>query len=226
MKSKLILLVFFIILVLSPELIFGQKKCKVLLPSISDSYVGRCKKGRAHGKGVAKGIDTYDGRFFKGYPNGVGKYTWASGDEYVGEWEFGKRNGEGIFKFQYGGKDSIQAGIWKDDIYIGPVPPPPSIRQSRNVQNYSFIKHGDQSKMNIDIYMNGSVNSTIENLKIISSNGSYQIIGKTIVFDNVMYPSTFKITYRTWNKMHSAQLDVVFEFTMNEPGDWHLRLTN
>jgi len=207
-------------------LLFSQQKCKVLMPAISGSYDGKCKKGLANGKGTAIGIDTYEGRFSKGYPNGMGVYTWASGNEYIGEWEFGKRNGEGIYKFKYSGKDSLQAGIWKQDRYMGPKPPPPSILQSRNVQQYSFMKLGDQDKFSIEIYMNAAINSTIENLRIISSFGSYQNIGKTIVYDYMEYPATFKITYITWNKLHTKQMKAVFEFEIYEPGDWMLKLTN
>ncbi|RLD71326.1 MAG: hypothetical protein DRJ10_19540 [Bacteroidetes bacterium] len=225
MKNILATVLFFSIL-FSPQVILSQQKCKVLIPAISETYVGKCKKGLANGKGLATGIDTYKGRFLKGYPNGIGTYTWASGDEYIGKWEFGKRNGEGIYHFKYNDKDSIQVGIWKDNIYMGPVPPPPTILQSRNVQNYSFQKYGNQDKLSIEIFMNGTINSTIENLVIASTNGSYQNIGRTIVFNSIIYPATFKITYRTWNKLHSSQFNVVFEFTLTEPGNWMLKLTN
>ncbi|MFK5856366.1 MAG: hypothetical protein QM503_09565 [Bacteroidota bacterium] len=225
MKKIAIIVLFFSIFSI-PSILLGQQKCKVLLPAISQTYDGKCRKGHAHGKGMATGIDTYKGRFYKGYPNGIGTYTWASGNEYIGEWEFGKRNGKGIYKFKYNGKDSIQAGVWKDDRYMGPVPPPPVILQSRNIQNFSFQKYGDQNKLSIEIYMNGAINSTIENLVIASTTGSYQTIGKTIVFNGIIYPATFKITYKTWNKIHTGQYLVTFEFTISEPGNWMLKLTN
>jgi len=74
--------------------------------------------------------------------------------------------------------------------------------------------------------MNGTTNSTIENLSIASSFGSYQNIGDRLVFDYMEYPVTMKITYVTNNKFHSAKLDVVFEFEISEPGNWVLKLTN
>jgi len=225
MKKIATTFLFFYLILISTQL-FSQQKCKVLVPAIAESYHGKCKKGLANGKGIANGIDTYEGRFTKGYPNGLGVYTWASGNEYRGEWEFGKRTGKGNYKFKYNGKDSIQTGIWKNDIYMGPIPPPPSIIQSRNIQQYSFLKLGDNNKFSLEIFMNGTTNSTIENLSIASSFGSYQNIGDRLVFDYMEYPVTMKITYVTNNKFHSAKLDVVFEFEISEPGNWVLKLTN
>lgn len=213
-------------LIIIPECLFSQTKCKVLLPAISKTYNGKCKKGLANGKGTAKGIDTYAGRFRKGVPNGIGTYTWASGNEYTGEWEFGKRQGKGIYKFKYNGKDSIQAGIWKENRFIGPPPLPPVIRQSRNIQTYSLIRQRDGNKLTLEIFMNGAINTTIERLSIISSNGSYQNYGDRIVFNYIVFPCTFKITYVTFNKMMTVKLDAVFEFEISEPGDWTLKLIN
>jgi len=213
-------------LISTPIWLFSQAKCKVLLPAISDSYQGKCKKGYANGKGIAKGIDSYDGRFRQGYPDGNGTYTWASGNEYVGEWDYGKRHGVGIYKFKFNGKDSIQSGLWNEDKYMGPVPPPPFILQSRNIQQYSFYKRDEGNKLSIEIFINGAINSTIEDLSIVSTNGSYQNLGRTIVFDYLEFPVTMKITYRTWNKLHTDKYDAVFEFKMSEPGDWRLKLTN
>ncbi|MBC8319441.1 MAG: hypothetical protein H8E34_01830 [Bacteroidetes bacterium] len=210
----------------NPKVLISQGKCKVLLASISETYEGKCKKGLAVGIGIATGIDKYDGRFRQGYPHGKGTYTWASGDEYIGEWDYGKRQGVGTYIFSYSGKDSIQTGIWKDDRYTGPVPPPPNVIRSYNLQKYSFRKLGDLNKLSIEIYMNGTINSTIENLRIFSSNGSYQNIGQKIVFDNIFFPATFKITYVTWNKLHTAKHEVIFEFEIYEQGDWLLKLTN
>lgn len=213
-------------LIISPGWLFSQTKCKVLLPTISESYNGKCKKGLANGQGTAKGIDTYEGRFRKGLPSGVGTYTWASGDKYIGEWEFGQRQGEGIYTFNYNGKDSIQAGMWKENRYLGPIPPPPIIIQSRNIQSYSFLRQGDGNKLTIEIFMNGVNNSTIEKFTIISSNGSYQNLGDRYVFNYIVFPCTFKVTYVTFNKLMTAKLDAVFEFEISEPGNWTLKLIN
>jgi len=44
----------------------AQNRCKVLKKEISSEYHGKCKKGLAHGKGKADGIDSYYGHFTKG----------------------------------------------------------------------------------------------------------------------------------------------------------------
>ena len=51
-----------------------QSECKVKMASISGSYTGDCKKGLAHGKGNARGIDSYEGQFSKDCLKGKG-YT-------------------------------------------------------------------------------------------------------------------------------------------------------
>ena len=81
--------------------------CKVTLPSISGTYSGQCKKGLANGKGIAQGIDRYEGQFSNGMPDGKGTYTWASGITYKGQFENGLMEGKGemIYSTQKG--DSI-----------------------------------------------------------------------------------------------------------------------
>ncbi len=97
----------------------AQKTCKVLLHDIAQSYEGGCKDGLAHGKGSAQGLDSYVGRFSRGLPQGRGTYTWADGRVYEGEWQKGLREGKGTMTYPAEGKDSVQAGFWKDDSYVG-----------------------------------------------------------------------------------------------------------
>ena len=77
MKLNYLVLLTFILLSLSNNFTYSQteESCKVLISEISEKYEGDCKNGLAHGTGVAKGIDLYEGRFKKGIPNGKGKYT-------------------------------------------------------------------------------------------------------------------------------------------------------
>jgi len=88
--------VFQIFMVLS-VLANAQNECKVLVPELSGSYFGKCKKGLAHGKGKALGIDSYDGNFRKGLPHGGGVYKWENGAIYDGDWREGLRDGKGVY---------------------------------------------------------------------------------------------------------------------------------
>ena len=42
-----------------------QTDCKVTMPKLSGTYTGGCKKGLAQGKGIAQGVDRYEGQFYK-----------------------------------------------------------------------------------------------------------------------------------------------------------------
>jgi hypothetical protein len=74
---------FFVLILTIGGNIYGQTgDCRVAKASISGSYTGDCKNGLAHGKGIAQGIDRYEGEFTKGLPSGTGIYRWADGVYY------------------------------------------------------------------------------------------------------------------------------------------------
>jgi hypothetical protein len=222
LKSKLVL----ILLLLVPFLLQSQTDCKVLKKEIAGNYEGDCKKGLAHGKGKAVGTDTYEGQFRKGFPNGNGTYTGADGSVFIGDWKNGIRDGEGTLTYQIEGRDTTIAGLWKDDIYIGPKPEKPEVKQMEGLDRYSIDREGNGSRILIDIYMNGSPNATIENLSILSTSGSEFSMGRSIGYENINFPVVVKISYKTWNKMHTSQHYVSFEFEIKQEGNWKVVLTN
>ena len=93
--------------------------CRVRLPDIAGSYEGECHKGKAQGIGRAVGRDIYEGEFEKGFPHGTGTYTWANGDYYVGEFVKGAKEGEGKMVYASVNADSVEAGQWENDQYLG-----------------------------------------------------------------------------------------------------------
>jgi hypothetical protein len=94
--------------------------CEVVLLPIVGKYTGECKNNKAHGLGKAVGMDTYEGEFKKGYPDGEGTYTWKNGDYYKGALKKGLRQGKGEFHFLHpGAADSVVAGYWHKDAYKG-----------------------------------------------------------------------------------------------------------
>ena len=74
--------------------------CRVLGNGyLRGSYEGDCteKDEIAHGKGEAKGADSYVGNFVKGRPDGKGVYTWESGARLDGTFKAGKAQGPGVY---------------------------------------------------------------------------------------------------------------------------------
>jgi|PlaIllAssembly_1097288.scaffolds.fasta_scaffold467121_1 hypothetical protein len=198
--------------------------CKVKILEISGSYSGECKKGLAHGHGIATGIDQYEGDFFKGIPEGRGKYKWANGSWYDGEWKNGMRNGEG--KFVSG--DTVIQGYWKADKYQGKVRTASyRIVVIRNVARYTITKSVEAANgVTIKVLLGGTDNSEIEDFSLAYTSGSEYRNTGTYGIQNTSVPLDVVVRYRTWNQLHSAQYDVLFEFTINDPGTWNVTIIN
>lgn len=98
----------------------SAQECSVEKESLRGSYTGACKKGKAHGKGKAVGVDTYEGDFKNGFPDGEGTYTWSNGNVFKGHFTKGLREGQGELNYKLAsGKDSMVTGFWKKDAYVG-----------------------------------------------------------------------------------------------------------
>lgn len=211
-------------------LIFGnyvyaqQSDCKVIKADISGSYSGGCKNGLAHGKGIAQGTDRYEGQFIKGMPDGRGTYRWAEGTYYEGQWKNGLR--EGMGKMVY--RDSVVTGYWKDDKYLGEkLIPPFKITNSRSVSRSTISKSVNVGNgVRIRILQGGSDNTTIEDFSLAYDSGGEYRVGNTIGIQNTLIPLDVKVRYRSWNQLHTTQYDVIFEFTIYDPGTWDVVITN
>ncbi len=83
----------------------------------TSSYTGQWKDNTMHGSGVYKFVsgDRFEGEYINGVRHGRGIYMFASGSYYSGEYRNGKRNGQG--KFFNKAKNTIQEGIWTDDLF-------------------------------------------------------------------------------------------------------------
>lgn len=111
-----LLLIFTLGLITPPD---TYAPCRVRSPNLAGSYEGGCHRGKAHGTGKAIGRDIYEGEFAKGFPHGQGTYTWANGDYYEGEFVKGAKEGEGKMVYASVRADSVQAGLWENDQYLG-----------------------------------------------------------------------------------------------------------
>ncbi len=216
------------LILFSGSIIYAQEKCKVLMPEISGSYTGKCKKGLASGKGLAVGTDTYEGRFLNGLPDGRGKYTWADGRIFEGSWKDGIMEGQGTMIYPRAGGDSIVTGIWKDERYYGPVPLPPyKIERAMSVVRSSIRKINDMgSGVRIGIFLGGNYNVEISDFSMVSDTGEQMMLGQRYGIENAVVPYTVSLKYRTWNYLHTQQHNVIFEFTINEPGTFEVTINN
>jgi hypothetical protein len=221
MKTRLLI----IAVIMSGNFIYArQSDCKVKLANISGTYIGECKNGLAHGKGAAQGTDFYEGQFVKGLPSGEGIYKWSNGSYYEGQWKDGLREGKGKMVL----KDSVIVGYWKNDKYVGMKLIPPYIITTSQSVGRSTIKKttGLEPVIKIRILQSGLDNKLIENFSLAYNSGSEYRSGNIYGIEQVTFPVNIKITYTTWNQLHTAQFDVIFEFTINDPGSWEVTLYN
>ena len=207
--------------------LFSQENCKVLKPEIDGTYTGKCKNGLANGKGIAVGTDRYEGQFAKGLPNGYGTYTWAGGNVYTGDWINGMRHGIGKYTIKKENGDSIQNGLWQQDIYSGPKPRNPYVNYKSSVKRYNFENNKTGlNRVLFDITVSGTRNHKITNLLMSTSSGAETKVGQLIGYDQVVFPVTVKISYTSTSGYHSYPIEVKFECEIFEPGDWTVEIDN
>ena len=218
-----LIILFFLPLFLAAQ----SSNCKVLMSEIDSIYQGKCKKGLAHGTGTAIGKDSYTGKFKKGWPDGRGVYTWASGEVYEGDFNDGLRDGQGSYRFVINGKDTLLSGIWKEDVYIGKKPKKPKVAQQVSIDRYNIRKNTDsQNRVLIDFYQNGAKNKNVSDLLITADSGYEFNLGQSKGFKDMTFPVTMLVKYTTPNKLQTALIHSIFEFTIYEPGDWRVELFN
>jgi hypothetical protein len=197
------------------------------MPEIDSIYTGKCKKGLAHGNGFAQGKDAYEGRFKKGWPDGGGIYSWSTGEVYEGNFIEGVKDGEGVYSFTINGQDTVLSGLWKNDVYIGPIPKKPKVHQQVSVDRFNMKKISDvQNRVLIDFYQNGGRNAGITDLLIAGDSGYETNLGLSKGYIDMTFPFTMTLKYTTPNKLQTRTVYCIFEFTIYEPGDWRVELFN
>jgi MORN repeat len=146
MKTLLLSLIF--IAACGTAIAQDSVSCEVALLPITGKYSGECKNNKAHGMGKASGMDTYEGEFKKGYPDGEGTYTWQNGNYYKGAMKKGLRQGKGELHFLRPGlADSVVTGYWHKDTYKGlNLKPYIIVNTTSNVNRVEVTKLGDKTK--------------------------------------------------------------------------------
>lgn len=196
----------------------GTANCKVYIPEISGSYEGECKKGLADGIGKATGVDWYEGEFKKGYPNGKGKYTWNNGDSYEGEWKKGARDGYGRMIIKMEPKDSIIAGFWSKNTFIGQEKFPYKVNQkSINIVNIRFSRLG-QDKNQIEVVFNENGKPVpVYGFNVTELIGHYANVTKTDfskTLNSITFPFRGEVNADSY----------YFDFTISQSGMWRITI--
>jgi hypothetical protein len=222
--KTLLSMYFIIVCTLFQINVFSQDICRVLKPEISEKYTGNCKNGLADGKGKAEGTDKYEGKFVKGLPNGTGKYIWSTGEVYEGSWKNGKRDGQGKYTYKVNGVETVDFGIWKDDVFTRKITPPAyTIIRSTSVTRYSVRSLGDGNRILFALMQNGN-NAEASNLNLYSTSGNSFSVGSKIGYENIEFPCTLKLSYTCPNKLKTSFISVEFEITIKESGSWEVTI--
>lgn len=188
--------------------LFAQD-CKVLLPSIAGVYEGECDKSKANGKGKSKGIDSYEGQFKNGLPEGIGKYSWQNGNWYEGNFKAGKRQGEGVMHYPIDGKaDSTLSGFWAKDLYVGIYEVPFKVQgKGYNVQTISVKPDTKQAPLQIVIDLSSVMSG---------SDDTHGTIPKPVISNIQILKGSFmtrsEVTNMTKRNMYYLT-DVIFPFS-------------
>jgi hypothetical protein len=220
MKKELSVASLFLSFILS-DAIMAQTSCGVLLPAISQSYSGDCKRGLADGTGQATGDDFYKGEFSKGLPEGKGIYIWKNGAKYEGEWKKGMRDGKGIYIHKFEGRDSILDGIWKEDKYLGKKALPPYVIEYRDgVGHISCVRTGDRPYVKYVFSRNGGISNNMNGLFLQGSSGTEFQSSNYCGFEYIDFPFHGSLRFSAPNNFYSAILRCEVRLTINQPGAW------
>ena len=200
--------------------------CIVLQDSISGSYEGECKKGKAHGLGKAQGMHTYEGTFKKGRPFGEGIYTWDEGRWFKGLFRNGMKNGYGELHSNRVGEDPLLKGYWRNNHYIGKE----DIDDYEIVEQYSLenvsviLRDNEGASLRVKILRDKATNSNARITTINSSSGHARRGSGSVVYENIEFPFHFSIYYDTPSRFGATTISCYAIFIINTPGEWEISL--
>jgi hypothetical protein len=197
--------------------------CEVLKEGISDSYIGNCRRGLAHGFGKASGDDRYEGQFRRGLPHGPGEYVWANGDQYTGLWFNGVMHGEGTF---YDAEiDSVYSGRWDNGQYQFVKYPRPEaqyvVRYRSNITRFRFNRIIDGNRVFFKI-PEAAQSRRISQLSTYGSSGQYFVYTNMFGYEEVEFPFSGRISFVGPSRTGATQYLVQMTFEINEPGYWEV----
>jgi hypothetical protein len=206
-----------------------RQTCNVLMPEIGEEYVGNCRRGLAHGKGIASGEDFYQGEFRRGFPHGAGTYTWSNGDTYEGAWRRGQMHGQGTFTIAE--NDSAFYGYWVNNEFKRLVDttavkqiPNYEIYYQRNLISTRFLRVIDGDKV-LFTFRDQSANRRVRNIHTLGTSGNYISYGRFFGFENVTFPFEGKISFLAPSRTGEVVFQIDLFFKINQPGSWEVQLS-
>lgn len=193
--------------------------CEVELAPLKGTYEGGCKKGKAHGEGIAVGEDTYKGTFRKGLPHGTGKYTWANGNVYEGEWAKGEMHGEGSLYVK--AEDSVLKGHWIEGEYIGTEKDAYKVlNKSVTINRMTFSR---QKSEPFEIDFNLTYLGKPIKFQRFSIQDSFGVVTRQTDYTKTVtvyeFPVKGTITFETNLRNSGNQIGEVY-FQINQSGQW------
>jgi hypothetical protein len=203
----------YLVIVIMMASISTYAQCKVKSPKLTGEYTGDCKKNLAHGTGVAKGADTFQGAFRKGFPHGEGVYTFENGDIFEGIFKKGKKEGKGQLKLK--DSEEVIVGYWKGDSYIGLEKTPYKVLQkSAEVTTVFFKRKGERDELIIKFTQKGK---TLNGKKAFVTPlegifGSMNATGLTTTVQNVTFPFSGTINGQ------------MLKFRITQAGTWEITI--
>ncbi len=201
----------------------SAKDCEVLMESIVGVYDGECKKGLAEGTGTARGTDTYTGEFKKGLPDGQGRYIWENGNYYSGDFVKGAKEGYGeLWVKREGKKDSLQAGYWFKDIFVGASNVPYKVSHSSNIKNVMIEEITENGNEIMIVYSRSKRAVVAEGIRVVAdqevkplSEFEYTVLRK------VDFPFTgAKMDFRSQSLTNSEIMEYHLEFDIFKKARW------
>ena len=217
---------------------YSQSSCEVE-SDIFSSYDGECKKGLAHGRGVAAADSlSYEGEFRKGYPDGEGILKLRNGNVFKGEFKDGNVYGLGQMISTEG--EPLQEGYWKgsmtDFMYMGSDKSALSgykILADDNLNQAQVrISNAENETEVIRIRLSDPKNRSISGINI-DERTSGQIAKSTLTnsrsfieLTSVKFPFIGTLRYSVSNQSGNFSIPVILKVEIIEPGDWTISITH
>jgi hypothetical protein len=96
-----------------------------------------------------------------------------------------------------------------------------------SVSRYTFVRSASKSDgIKIRLMQAGNDNVSVEDFSLAYDSGSEYRSGNYYGIENVRYPLTVKVKYRSWNQLLTSQFNVIFEFVIYQPGSWDVVIIN